>query len=122
MGYIYFLLSAQKKVTKEKGAPGGSAGFAVSRSPAKGENSDEENTLCVCLETAHPAKFPAEIIELLNITPELPPAMKNIDAKQSHALNLPARYDALKDYLLKTHEDAAIGVGRIMAQRNNGSN
>ena len=66
------------------------------------ENSDEENTLCVCLETAHPAKFPAEIIELLNITPELPPAMKNIDAKQSHALNLPARYDALKDYLLKT--------------------
>jgi len=66
------------------------------------ENQDEANTLCVCLETAHPAKFPEEIIELLDITPELPLAMKNIDAKQGSALNLPASYDALKDYLLKT--------------------
>jgi threonine synthase len=63
---------------------------------------DAPDPLCVCLETAHPAKFPEEIIELLNIVPELPPAMKNIDDKQGSALNLPPRYDALKDYLLKT--------------------
>jgi threonine synthase len=59
------------------------------------------DALCVCLETAHPAKFPEEIIELLNIIPELPPAMKNIDAKQGRALCLPADYNALKDYLLE---------------------
>ena len=68
------------------------------------ENRDEADTLCVCLETAHPAKFPEEIIGLLDIVPELPPAMKNIDAKQGSTLNLPARYDALKDYLLKVQK------------------
>ncbi|MDR2861053.1 MAG: threonine synthase [Syntrophobacterales bacterium] len=64
-----------------------------------------DDALCVCLETAHPAKFPEEVEELLRLTPELPPAMQDIDAKQGEALNLPASYDALKDYLLKTRQE-----------------
>ena len=65
------------------------------------ENMDgKPDALCVALETAHPAKFPEEVIELLNVVPELPPAMKDIDAREGRALELPARYDALKDYLL----------------------
>ena len=57
--------------------------------------------LCVCLETAHPAKFPDEIEELLKIVPQLPPSMKDIDHRQGEALSLPADYDSLKAYLLR---------------------
>ena len=43
--------------------------------------------LCVSLETAHPAKFPDEITELLKIIPELPPSMKEIEnRKGSHCI------------------------------------
>jgi threonine synthase len=56
--------------------------------------------LCVSLETAHPAKFPDEIEELLKIVPELPLSMQDIDSRQGEALSLPADYPALKAYLL----------------------
>jgi len=54
---------------------------------------------CVSLETAHPAKFPDEIEELLRIIPELPPSMRDIDSRKGEALSLPADYPALKAYL-----------------------
>ena len=38
--------------------------------------------LCVSLETAHPAKFPEEIIELLHIAPEIPDSMKGLEKKK----------------------------------------
>ena len=56
--------------------------------------------LCVCLETAHPAKFPDEIEELLKIVPTLPPSMQDIDHRQGEALSLTADFDSLKTYLL----------------------
>jgi threonine synthase len=55
---------------------------------------------CVCLETAHPAKFPDEIEELLRIVPELPTSMRDIDCRQGEALSLSSNYTALKAYLL----------------------
>lgn len=55
--------------------------------------------LCISLETAHPAKFPDEIRELIGIEPELPPSMKDIDSRTGEPALLPADYDALKDYL-----------------------
>jgi threonine synthase len=61
------------------------------------------DVLCVSLETAHPAKFPGEIEELLKIVPELPPSMQDIDNRQGEALSLPADYPALKAYLLGRH-------------------
>ncbi|HPJ96027.1 MAG TPA: threonine synthase [Syntrophales bacterium] len=55
---------------------------------------------CVSLETAHPAKFPDEIEELLRIVPELPPSMRDIDSRKGEALSMSADYPALKAYLL----------------------
>jgi threonine synthase len=55
--------------------------------------------LCVSLETAHPAKFPDEIQELLDIVPDLPPSMKDLDLKKGEALMLSGSYDDFKDYL-----------------------
>lgn len=55
--------------------------------------------LCVSLETAHPAKFPEEIKALLNILPELPPSMKELDGKTGTALPMTNDYNKLKVYL-----------------------
>ncbi len=54
---------------------------------------------CVSLETAHPAKFPDEIIELLGITPELPDSMKDIDKREGEPVELPVDYETFKEYL-----------------------
>jgi threonine synthase len=57
--------------------------------------------LSVCLETAHPAKFPDEIRELLGINPDLPQSMKDIDERSGHAASLTADYSQVSAYLLK---------------------
>jgi len=54
---------------------------------------------CVSLETAHPAKFPDEIIELLGITPELPDSMKDIDKREGDPVELSGDYKMFKEYL-----------------------
>jgi threonine synthase len=55
--------------------------------------------LCVSLETAHPAKFPNEIQKLLDITPDLPQSMKDIDGRTGDPFMLSGSYDEFKDYL-----------------------
>jgi threonine synthase len=55
--------------------------------------------LCVSLETAHPAKFPDEIEDLLGISPELPKSMKDIDRKEGNSMELSASYEEFKTYL-----------------------
>ena len=55
--------------------------------------------LCMSLETAHPAKFPDEIVELLGITPAVPDSMKGIDERKGKSLELPADYKIFKKYL-----------------------
>jgi threonine synthase len=57
--------------------------------------------LCVSLETAHPAKFPKEINELLGIDPELPQSMKDVDASEGEPVFLDADNDAFMTYLRK---------------------
>ena len=57
--------------------------------------------LCVSLETAHPAKFPDEITDLLGIIPELPQSMKDIDQRKGEPIFLPNDYEEFKAYLLK---------------------
>jgi threonine synthase len=57
---------------------------------------------CVCLETAHPAKFPDEIIELLGITPEVPRSMRDLDKRTGDPVELPADYGRLRSFLLDT--------------------
>jgi threonine synthase len=55
--------------------------------------------LCISIETAHPAKFPDEIIDLLGISPELPESMKDIDHKEGKPIELSASYEEFKNYL-----------------------
>ncbi len=56
----------------------------------------------VVLETAHPAKFPGEIIDLLGITPELPESLKDLDERSGEAVELPADYPTIRNFLLDT--------------------
>jgi len=56
--------------------------------------------LCLSLETAHPAKFPDEIVELLGIAPAVPDSMKGIDEREGKSLELPADYKIFKKYLI----------------------
>ena len=48
-----------------------------------------DQKLAICLETAHPAKFPDEIKSLLCIEPELPESMKDLATREGSALAMP---------------------------------
>ena len=61
-----------------------------------------DKPLCVSLETAHPAKFPDEIRELLDINPDLPPSLADIDRRSGEPVLLLADYGELKNHLLKS--------------------
>ncbi len=53
----------------------------------------------VCLETAHPAKFPEVIERELGFVPAPPPAFERLAARTPAVEPLPARYDALRQRL-----------------------
>jgi threonine synthase len=55
--------------------------------------------LCVCLETAHPAKFPDEVRDLLGLTPELPESMRGIAEREGEPAYLTGSYDEFKAFL-----------------------
>ncbi|MBU0505989.1 threonine synthase, partial [bacterium] len=59
--------------------------------------------VCVSLETAHPAKFPELIREILTIDPELPKSLEGIEEKTEHFDRLPKDYAAFKSYLLENY-------------------
>jgi len=58
-----------------------------------------DSKLAICLETAHPAKFPDEIKSLLGIDPELPDSMKGLAAREGSAVNMARDFAAFKKYL-----------------------
>lgn len=62
--------------------------------------------LSVCLETAHPAKFPAEILENLGIDPPLPESMKDLDEKNESWISMKNDYDDFKKYLSSAYAKA----------------
>ncbi len=53
----------------------------------------------VCLETAHPAKFPEEIQHVLGFDPELPPSLSNLNAREEKFDKLETSYENFKKYL-----------------------
>jgi threonine synthase len=55
--------------------------------------------LGIGLETAHPAKFPEEIRELLGINPDLPPALRDLDERSGQPTRLANNYDQFRTYL-----------------------
>jgi len=57
----------------------------------------------IVLETAHPAKFPAEIEALLGFSPEVPAAIAAAEKLPEAYDQLPADYERFKQYLLAAH-------------------
>jgi threonine synthase len=56
-------------------------------------------TLAISLETAHPAKFPQEIMKILSLDPPLPSALEGIEDKQEICLDISNEYEDFKAYL-----------------------
>ena len=70
--------------------PHGATGWFGLERYLEESNITDESKLCISLETAHPAKFPAEIIDLLDFDPELPASLEKIE-------DLPEKYDFMKN-------------------------
>jgi threonine synthase len=66
-------------------------------------NTEDKNQLCVSLETAHPAKFPEHIIDIIGIDPELPKSLEGLENKAEFVSNLNANYVDFKAYLKKNY-------------------
>jgi len=60
-----------------------------------------DKKLAICLETAHPAKFPEEIQKLLGLTLPLPESMKDLDRREGSAVSITDDYNDFKKYLQK---------------------
>ncbi len=78
--------------------PHGSVGWAGLMSYLKDNpDDDNENQVCVTLETAHPAKFPEQINEILSINPELPPSLEGLEQKEEHFVKMRNKTMILKN-------------------------
>lgn len=53
----------------------------------------------VALETAHPAKFPKEIISVLNIVPEVPQSLHDLTVKEEEYISLDKNYGSFCDFI-----------------------
>ena len=61
------------------------------------------NETCVVMSTAHPAKFKADVEQILNIELPLPKQLSNLLNKPQQLLDFPNSFDALKDFLHTNH-------------------
>ena len=59
----------------------------------------KEDQICVSLETAHPAKFPAEVKEILGVEPDLPPSLEGLEEKKEKFEHIENNYDRFKEFL-----------------------
>ncbi len=83
--------------------PHGSVGWAgLQRYLAS--NDEAADQLCVSLETAHPAKFPEKIREILSLDPELPPSLKHIEKREERYDKLSKKYAEFKKYLKSNYK------------------
>ncbi|MFA6923193.1 MAG: threonine synthase [Bacteroidales bacterium] len=64
---------------------------------------NNKEQLCISLETAHPAKFPETIRELLDIDPTLPESLKGIESKEESYLQMKNDYEEFKKLLVKKY-------------------
>jgi len=63
------------------------------------QNETDADKLCISLETAHPAKFPEQIIDILGLDPELPESLKGLENKKEHYDKVGNTYPDFKSYL-----------------------
>jgi threonine synthase len=64
---------------------------------------NSEHQLCISLETAHPAKFPEQLEEILKLNPPLPESLTGIDRKPESYTSLANDYESLKNFLLQKY-------------------
>lgn len=81
--------------------PHGAVGWAGLERLFAGDSSLRD-TLAVSVETAHPAKFPEHIKDILGIDPALPPSLQGIEKRQETFHDMRANYDDFKRFLQKT--------------------
>ncbi|NQT24189.1 threonine synthase [candidate division KSB1 bacterium] len=67
------------------------------------DTEDNPDALTVCVETAHPAKFPEEIEQLLGIIPDTPPSLQGLEDKPEFHIELDNDYPAFRDLLKETY-------------------
>jgi threonine synthase len=80
--------------------PHGSVGWAgLQRFLKDNLEYDSSKQLCISLETAHPAKFPEQIREILNFDPVLPVSLEGIEEKEEFYDKIENEYEAFKAYL-----------------------
>ena len=78
--------------------PHGAVGWAGLRHYMDHENLDP-GQVCVSLETAHPAKFPDEINDILGFDPELPESLKGLEEKEERFMGIENNYPIFKQFL-----------------------
>ena len=80
--------------------PHGSVGWAgLQRFLKEHQEYDNSEQLCISLETAHPAKFPEQIREILNFDPALPTSLEGIEEKEESYDKIENKYETFKAYL-----------------------
>jgi threonine synthase len=81
--------------------PHGAVGWAGLQEFYKShKETNPEEQLTVTLETAHPAKFPREINEILGIDPVLPQSLSNLEGKEEKMAQIDCSYKSFKEYLI----------------------
>jgi threonine synthase len=84
--------------------PHGSVGWAGLRHYFEfSHEAHSADQVAVCLETAHPAKFPQEIQKILGCDPELPESLKGLEDKTEQFVKLENNYDIFKQFLKKNY-------------------
>lgn len=78
--------------------PHGAVGLSGLESYRKMSGDDSP---AVCLETAHPAKFPLEIVKLTGVEPEVPDSLLAVEGKEEHVDSIGADYSEFKCFLLE---------------------
>jgi len=82
--------------------PHGAVGWAALQHYLKDHKSLAKR-LFVVLETAHPAKFPEQIREILDFDPDLPPSLQGLEEKEEKYDYVSNNYESFKQYLLKNY-------------------
>ena len=83
--------------------PHGSVGWAGLMEYLKDNPDENGEQVYVTLETAHPAKFPAKIQELLGFDPELPKSLEGLEEKPESFEIMKNDYDDFKSYLMENY-------------------
>jgi threonine synthase len=80
--------------------PHGAVAWAGLQEYLKSEpDNSGKDPLCICLETAHPAKFREEINNVLKIKLKLPDSLSGIEFRNEEYISLENKYESLRNYI-----------------------